>query len=88
MVHRSTKNDLKLPVKFIGVGEGIDDLQPFSATAFASSLLNDRAEMVHRSTDILEKELLKLQIDDLTPYENNPRFLILTGRTRVKNILR
>ena len=34
----SIKNDLKLPVKFIGVGEGIDDLQPFSATAFAESL--------------------------------------------------
>lgn len=36
----SIKNDLKLPVKFIGVGEGIDDLQPFSATAFAESLFD------------------------------------------------
>ena len=36
----SIKNDLKLPVKFIGVGEGIDDLQPFSATTFAESLFN------------------------------------------------
>ncbi len=34
----SIKNDLKLPVKFIGVGEGIDDLQPFSPEAFAKSL--------------------------------------------------
>ncbi len=34
----SIKNDLKLPVKFIGVGEGIDDLQPFSPSAFAKSL--------------------------------------------------
>lgn len=36
----SIKNELKLPVKFIGVGEGIDDLQPFSATTFAESLFN------------------------------------------------
>ncbi len=47
----SIKNDLKLPVKFIGVGEGIDDLQPFSATTFAESLFNvtpegDNAEPV------------------------------------------
>ena len=36
----SIKNELKLPVKFIGVGEGLDDLQPFSATAFAESLFD------------------------------------------------
>lgn len=34
----SIKNDLKVPVKFIGVGEGIDDLQPFNPEAFASGL--------------------------------------------------
>ena len=34
----SIKNELKLPVKFIGVGEGIDDLQPFAPDAFAKSL--------------------------------------------------
>ena len=34
----SIKNDLKVPVKFIGVGEGIDDLQPFNPTAFAEGL--------------------------------------------------
>lgn len=34
----SIRHDLGLPVKFIGVGEGIDDLQPFSAKDFAESL--------------------------------------------------
>ena len=34
----SIKNDLKVPVKFVGVGEGIDDLQPFNPDAFASGL--------------------------------------------------
>ena len=37
----SIKNDLKVPVKFIGVGEGIDDLQPFNPKAFAEGLFND-----------------------------------------------
>lgn len=32
------KNELGIPVKFIGVGEQIDDLQPFSPQAFADGL--------------------------------------------------
>lgn len=40
----SIKNDLKLPVKFIGLGEGIDDLQPFKAESFAASLFEPLAE--------------------------------------------
>lgn len=32
------KNELNIPVKFIGVGEGIDDLQPFSAEEFADGI--------------------------------------------------
>ena len=35
------KNDLKVPVKFIGVGEGIDDLRPFDPTAFADGLFEE-----------------------------------------------
>ena len=31
-------NELNIPVKFIGVGEGIDDLQPFSAKEFADTI--------------------------------------------------
>lgn len=31
--------ELKLPVVFLGVGEGMEDLQPFDAEAFASNLL-------------------------------------------------
>jgi fused signal recognition particle receptor len=32
---------LKLPIRFIGVGEGIQDLRPFSAREFVSALLED-----------------------------------------------
>ncbi len=37
----SIKNDLKVPVKFIGVGEGIDDLRPFIPADFAESLFEE-----------------------------------------------
>ena len=33
------KNELDIPVRFITVGEGIDDLQPFDADMFAKALL-------------------------------------------------
>jgi len=35
------KNELKIPVRFIGVGEGIDDLQPFDANEFAKALFDN-----------------------------------------------
>ena len=35
------KNELKIPVKFIGVGEQIDDLQPFNAADFAAALFGE-----------------------------------------------
>ncbi|MDO4766074.1 MAG: signal recognition particle-docking protein FtsY [Eubacteriales bacterium] len=33
--------DLKLPVKYIGVGEGIDDLRPFDADSFVEALFEE-----------------------------------------------
>ncbi len=35
------RGDLKVPVKFIGVGEGIDDLQPFDPETFAAALFEE-----------------------------------------------
>lgn len=37
----SINNELGIPVKYIGVGEGIDDLQPFDSVAFANSLFEE-----------------------------------------------
>ncbi len=34
-------NELKIPVKYIGVGEGIDDLQEFDAKAFVDALFDE-----------------------------------------------
>ncbi|MBR3382122.1 MAG: signal recognition particle-docking protein FtsY [Clostridia bacterium] len=35
----AVKNELGLPIRFIGVGEGIEDLQPFDARSFSEALL-------------------------------------------------
>lgn len=35
----SIARTLKLPVRFIGIGEGINDLRPFNATEFVDALL-------------------------------------------------
>ena len=34
-------NELNIPVKFVGVGEGIDDLQPFDAAVFADGIFEE-----------------------------------------------
>ena len=39
------REELQLPVKFIGVGEQIDDLQPFDARAFAEALFDNSNEV-------------------------------------------
>ena len=36
------KKEVGVPIRYIGIGEGIEDLRPFSATEFAASLLEDR----------------------------------------------
>jgi fused signal recognition particle receptor len=35
-------NDLKLPIRYVGVGEAIDDLVPFSAEEYVNGLFEDR----------------------------------------------
>jgi fused signal recognition particle receptor len=45
-------NELDVPVKFVGVGESIDDLQPFDADAFASALFD--AKIPEDDRDIVE----------------------------------
>ncbi len=35
-------NDLKLPIRYVGVGEGIDDLVPFDATEYVDGLFEER----------------------------------------------
>ena len=37
----SVKKELDIPVKFIGVGEGVDDLRPFDSAEFTSALFEE-----------------------------------------------
>ena len=39
------REELQLPVKFVGVGEQLDDLQPFNARDFAEALFDNKAEL-------------------------------------------
>lgn len=53
------RDELNLPVKFIGVGEKIDDMLPFSSTAFAKSLFNEDEtieELTKEESDQTEEE--------------------------------
>lgn len=55
------KNELGIPVKFVGVGEQIDDLQPFNPTAFADGLFD--------KIDYKEEDDRSL-LDNITPTEH------------------
>jgi fused signal recognition particle receptor len=35
-------NDLKLPIRYVGVGEGIDDLVPFDAEEYVNGLFEEK----------------------------------------------
>lgn len=53
------KRDLGLSVKFIGVGEQVDDLQPFDAAAFADALFDvqrEEAPVLKEDRDVWEEE--------------------------------
>ncbi|MBR5723508.1 MAG: signal recognition particle-docking protein FtsY [Oscillospiraceae bacterium] len=49
----SIRNELGIPVKLIGVGEGIDDLQPFEAKSFIDALFDrdDTADAAESSAE-------------------------------------
>lgn len=53
----SIKDEIDIPVKFIGVGEKIDDMQPFDAKMFVDALMqDDDTEHSHDSNDDAEEE--------------------------------
>ncbi len=56
------KNELGIPVKFIGVGEQIDDLQPFKPSAFADGLFD--------KIDYKDGEDIELEITEKTLEEH------------------
>lgn len=57
------KNDLGIPVKFIGVGEQIDDLQPFNPQAFADGLFD---KIDYKDDDDFSLNNLKSEVNEET----------------------
>ncbi len=51
------KNDLKVPVKFVGVGEQIDDLQPFNPQAFADGLFDNEVNRDENNMFLPKEEI-------------------------------
>ncbi len=51
----SIHNELGIPVKLVGVGEGIDDLQPFSSSDFARALFDHSKDVKLGSEEDPEK---------------------------------
>ena len=50
------KRDLGLSVKFIGVGEQVDDLQPFDAAAFADALFDTTGRPAPKEAPAIQEE--------------------------------
>ena len=62
------KNELKIPVKFIGVGEGLDDLQPFNPKMFAEGLFDELPESYKEKENevlpVYEQPLEKVEVSE------------------------
>lgn len=57
----SIKDEIDIPVKFIGVGEKIDDMQPFDAKMFVDALMQDDEKVFEEPA---ENEASEEEIDD------------------------
>ena len=68
------KNELGIPVKFVGVGEQIDDLQPFKPRAFADGLFQkmDYADEEEASDEENNETTVETDGQDLPPAGYTP----------------
>lgn len=62
----SIKNELGIPVKLIGVGEKIDDLQPFDSRSFVAALFSDTdIEQEEEKAEETEENEVDEEIEDV-----------------------
>lgn len=75
----SIRDELNIPVKFIGVGEGIDDLQPFNAKAFAAALFSEISDDMPEETAPTEEPEIEeeTEIDD-----GRPKFVLASHNAK------
>ena len=67
----AVQSELKIPVKFIGVGEQIDDLQRFEPDAFVDALFDVRREEEPEEEDLTEEPEEK-ETPEEESYESTP----------------
>lgn len=81
------KNELGVPVKFIGVGEGIDDLQPFNPEAFADGLFEKVEYDEEQSDEIckIDDEIVNKNIGNIG-YEEKSKELSQKGNENFNEI--
>lgn len=53
----SIKDEVDIPVKFIGVGEQIDDMQPFDAAMFVDALMTEDEKNDNNMVDLSSEEI-------------------------------
>lgn len=58
------KNELSIPVKFIGVGEQIDDLQPFKPSVFADGLF-EKIDYEEESNEKVSQNNVENELSDI-----------------------
>lgn len=76
----SIRNELGIPVKLIGVGEGIDDLQPFDSKSFIDALFDREADDSDAGQDVHEDEMPAEEADS-DAADDEPAKEILTDET-------
>lgn len=65
------KHELGIPVKFIGVGEQIDDLQPFKPRAFAEGLFEKIEYAQEEADEKMDETNVEAQRQDIPPAGHN-----------------
>ncbi len=67
----SIKNELGIPVKLVGVGEKIDDLQPFDSRTFVAALFEDASFESDEDEDEEEEDTEELEEDAEDEYDED-----------------
>lgn len=70
------KQALGLSVKFIGVGEQVDDLQPFDAIAFADALFDTADGIASSETVATEQEIFETATEEQTEIETKTKITV------------
>ena len=63
------RNELKIPVKYVGLGEKLDDLQPFNPESYVYGLF---ADMIEQNEEIPE-ESSDVSADNHEENNNEPK---------------